>query len=259
MRVWSNLTGDLRHGFRQFRSAPAVTAGAILSIALGIGAATTVFSIIYGALIDPYPYRGADRMVNIRIENQAGSRNYLLLSARQFEKVQTLDVLDGAVATDNWDMASTADILPEAVRVAHLSPGAFQYFGVAPILGRVFNASENVVVLSYAFWQRRYGGREAVLGRTLQLDHHDYIIIGVMPRRFRWGNSDVYKPLAMTADPDRIYVVHARLREGVSRERAAAAMQPGVEQFAKETPTHFLRDFRVTLSGLTGIASSDTR
>src|ERR1700704_109613 len=119
---------------------PGFAGVSILSLALGIGATATVFSVIYGALIDPYPYRGAGRMVQIRVHGQSG-RNFLLLSARQFADFKKLEVLDGAVAMDNWDMASTGDALPEAVRTAHLSADAFAYFGVPPIIGHTFSPS----------------------------------------------------------------------------------------------------------------------
>src|SRR5450432_3890973 len=226
MAVLAGLAIDLRHVVRQLRITPGFAVVSILSLALGIGATATVFSVIYGALLDPYPYQGADRMVQLRLNDRSGRGNFLLLSSRQFTRFRSLDVLDGAVAMDNWDMASTGDALPEAVRTAHLSADAFAYFGVPAIFGRVFSGSaarpeegpEQVVVLSYPFWQRRYGGSRDVLGKTLQLDHRNYTIVGVVPPRFRWGNSDVYKPLAMTADPNRIYQVDARLKGGVSRQ-----------------------------------------
>jgi predicted permease len=256
--IFVNLAIDLRHVARQLRMAPGFAVVSILSLALGIGATATVFSVIYGALIDPYPYRGADRMVQLRLHDQSGHRNVILLSSRQFGDFKRLDVLDGAVAMDNWDMASTGDALPEAVRVAHLSADAFAYFGVPTIFGRAFSGSaarpgegsEQVVVLSYPFWQRRYGGSRDVLGKMLQLDHRNYTIVGVVPPRFRWGNSDVYKPLAMTADPNRIYMVDARLKAGVSPRTAEAEMQPLLEQFARETPDHFPRSFRVRVTSL---------
>lgn len=148
---------DIRLIVRQLRMAPGFAAVSILSLALGIGATATVFSVIYGALVAPYPYRGADRMVQVRLYGQSGRRNFLLLSSRQFADFKKLDVLDGAVAMDNWDMASTGDALPEAVRTAHLSADAFAYFGVPPILGHTFSPSaaqpdedpEHVVVLAY--------------------------------------------------------------------------------------------------------------
>src|SRR6266567_7934035 len=152
-----SLSIDIRRLVRQLRMAHGFAVVSILSLALGIGATATVFSVIYGALMAPYPYRGADRMVQVRLYGQAGRRNFLLLSSRQFADFKKLDALDGAVAMDNWDMASTGDALPEAVRTAHLSADAFAYFGVPPMIGHTFSVSvtgldeepEHVVVLSY--------------------------------------------------------------------------------------------------------------
>ena len=120
-------------------------------------------------------------------------------------------------------------------------------FRSPPIIGHTFSVSatrldedpEHVVVLSHPFWQRRYGGGKDVVGKVLQLDHRNYTIIGALPPRFRWGNSDVYKPLAMTPDPNRIYIVDARLKAGVSYQTAEAEMQPLLEEFARQTPGHF--------------------
>jgi putative ABC transport system permease protein len=260
LTILRNLPLDLRYAARQLRRAPVFAAVSILSLALGIGATTTVFSVIYGALIDPYPYRGTDRMVRVRVYDQSGGSNFLLLSARQFADFKNLDVLDGAVAMDNWDMAATGDTLPESVHTAHLSTDAFDYFGVPPILGREFSAADvraggRVVVLGHPFWQRRYGASRDAIGQVLQLDRQNYTIVGVVPPRFRWGNADVYKPLEMTSDPNRIYIVDARLKTGVSERRAEEEMQPLLEQFARETPDHFPRGFRVHVAGLTSVAA----
>lgn len=167
----------------------------LLSLTLGIGAATAVFSVIYGVLLHPFPYRGVDRMVSLRVTDKAGYNgftNYLLLSARQFQDLQQSDVLDGVIATDNWDMSATGRQIPEAIHTGKLSANAFEYFGVPVFLGRTFTRSDGpfgeeprrVVVLSYSFWQSHFGGAAAALGKTLQLDHEDYTIVGVMPRSF---------------------------------------------------------------------------
>jgi hypothetical protein len=137
MRVWA----DIRYAFRQLKKNRTFALVSLLSLGLGIGAATAVFSVIYGVLLHPFPYRGADRMVSLRVTDSAGYNgftNYLLLSARQFQDFQKADVLDGAIATDNWDMSATGQDLPEAIHTGKLSANAFQYFGIPPLLGRGF-------------------------------------------------------------------------------------------------------------------------
>lgn len=261
----AQIFGDIRYAFRQLLKSPVFTLVSLLSLALGIGATTSVFSVIYGALLHPFPYRGADRMVTFQVTDAAGYNgftNYLLLSARQFEDIQRAEMLDGVIATDNWDMAATGQDLPEAVHTGKLSANAFDYFGVPPILGRVFTsadgpfgeAPQRVVVLSYRFWRGHFGGDPAVLGKTLQLDHEDYRIIGVVPLQFAWFHSDVYVPLRLTNDPDRVSMIHARLKPGVTIKAAEDSLQPLIESFAKESPKHFPRSVRLRISNLNAAA-----
>ena len=251
---------DSHYAFRQMMKAPASTLISILSLALGIGATTAVFSVLYGVLLHPFPYVGADRMVTFNVT--AGTYNrfsgYCLLSARQFEDFKKSPVLDGVIATDSWDMAVTGEELPEAVHAGKLSANAFQYFGVPPILGREFSSDEGafgqepqkVVVLSYHFWQGHYGGGPDVIGKTLQLDRENYTIIGVAPRQFAWFQSDVYIPIRLSNDPDRVAIINARLKPGVTPQSAEASLTPLLHAFKRETPTRiFLANLGYALRG----------
>ena len=96
-----------------------------------------------------------------------------------------------------------------------------------------------VTVLGYKFWQRHFNSDPAVLGQTLQLVHKTYSIVGVAAPRFTWEDGDVYLPLKVTQDPAKAYYVGVRLKPGVTHEAANAALQPLLEQFAKDTPKHF--------------------
>jgi predicted permease len=246
------MIADIRYALRQFVKFRTSAVIAVISLALGIGGATAVFSIINGVLVHPFPYAGADRMITLRVTDTAGYNgfsNYLLLSTRQFQEIQKSPVLDGAIATDSWDMAITGEDLPEAVHTGKLSANSFEYFGVPPVIGREFTSEDGpfgqeprrVVVLSYHFWQSHYGGNSTALGRTLQLDHENYTVIGVVPPRFEWFHSDVYIPLRLTGDPDRVQIIDARLKPGVTTERATSALNPLIQVFEKETPKHFPR------------------
>ena len=266
--AFERVLADAWYAARQFFKSPAFTLGSILSLTLGIGASTAVFSVIYGVLLHPFPYQGADRMVSFRVTETAGYNgfsNYLLLSARQFADIQKSPVLDGAIATDNWDMATTGEELPQAVHTGKLSANAFQYFRVSPILGREFTNSDGpygeepqrVVVLSYRFWQSHYRGDRRVLGKALQLDRENYTIIGVLPVAFTWFHSDVYGPLRLTGDPNRVAMIDARLRPGITATAAEASLYPLIESFQKETPAHFPRKPRLTVNKLN--ASTEDR
>jgi predicted permease len=252
---------DLRYASRQLLKSPLFALVSLLSLALGIGASSAVFSVIYGVLLHPFPYKGADRMVSFQVADKTGHHgadNYLLLNSKQFQDFQKADVLDGAIAGDNWDMAATGNEIPEAVHTGKLSANAFQYFGVPPILGRGFALSDGpfgqepqrVVILSYHFWQSHFGGETAALDKLLQLDHEDYKIIGVAPPSFTWFRSDVYVPLRLMNDPDRISTIDARLKPGITLKAAEARLQPLIESFAKETPKHFPPNVKLQVTRL---------
>ncbi len=246
------MPADFRFAFRQFGTHRISTVIAVASLAMGIGGSTSVFSIINGVLLNPFPYYGADRMITLRVTDTAGYNgfsNYLLLSALQFQDIRKSPVLDGAIATDSWDMAITGEDLPQAVHVGKISANAFEYFGVPPVIGCEFVAGDGtfghepqrVAVLSHRFWQGHYGGSPAAVGTIIQLDHENYTIIGVVPPRFEWFHSDLYIPLLLADDPDRVEIVDARLKPGVSIERATAALTPLIQAFEKESPKHFPR------------------
>ena len=126
-----------------------------------------------------------------------------------------MPVLDGAIAEDLFSRALTGEELPEQVQTARLSPDGFAYFGVPALLGREFSPgdSAHVAVLSYPFWKAHYAARNDIIGKTLQLDHENYTILGVLPQRFAWMGSDLYTPLTYSADPHRIANVYVRLKE----------------------------------------------
>jgi predicted permease len=252
------LLQDLRYGLRQLRKSPGFTATAILSLALGIGATTAVFSVVYAVLLDPYPYANSDRMMHIICKTKTGEDRWLYLTANQYQQYRQAKSVETAVAEDHRDLTTTGD-LPENVEVDYLTGEGFNFFGVPALLGRGLIPSDApeghdpqpVAVLGYDFWQRHYNGARDIVGKTIQLDHKDYAIVGVAQPRFTWADGDVYLPLKLSADPGHTYQVNTRLKPGVSHAAANAEFQALFEQFAKETPTHFPIDgFRMAVQGL---------
>ena len=250
---------DLRYGFRQLHKSPGFTATAILSLALGIGATTAVFSAVYAVLLDPYPYANSDRMVHLMAKNKAGEDRWFGLTGPQYQQYRKAQAVESAVAEDGWNLTTTGGDLPEDVNAVYFTGNGFNHFGVPALLGRGLipaDAPEGqdpqlVVVLGYKFWQRHYNGEPDVVGKTLQLVHKSYTIVGVAPPRFTWGDGDVYLPLKLTTDPARYYQIDTKLKPGVSHEVADAEFQSLMEQFAKETPSHFPSEaFRVKVQGL---------
>ncbi len=241
------LLQDLRFAVRQLTRMPGFTLTAVVSLALGIGATTAVFSIVYAILLDPYPYAGADRMIHLRLQGPAGEPRGFGLTGAQWQQIRKSPVVEDAFLNDGWSLTVTGSDLPEDVEADFFSSNTFNYFGVPAALGRGLQPSDAidgqdpqpVVVLSYKFWQRHFGSNRDVIGKTLQMVHKNYTIVGVAAQRFTWDDADVYVPQKITQDPVKSFYVGVRLKPGVTHAQADAALQPLIEQFAKETPKHF--------------------
>jgi putative ABC transport system permease protein len=250
---------DLRYCLRQLVKARGFTLTAILSMALGIGATTAVFSVVYAVLMDPYPYAGSDRMVHMRLVDPAGHEGGVGLTAAQWQAIRKSPAVEDAFASDGWNLTVTGRDLPEDVNASYFTSNAFRYFGVPALLGRGLLPSDAidgqdpqpVAVLGYKFWQRHFGSNPGIVGQTIELVHKLYTIVGVVPPRFTWDDADVYLPLKVTQDNARTYYVGIRLKPGVTHQAADAALQPLIAQFAKETPKHFPQTrFKLHLVGL---------
>ncbi len=249
---------DLSFAFRQFRKSPVFAFTAIVSLMLGIGATTAVFSVVYAILMNPYPYRGSNRLVYLNVTDKAGNDRGIGLSAHQLQQIRQLSCIESVVAIEGWNLTTTDEDLPEDVSAIYLTPNATLQLGVPALLGRTLIPSDApegqdpqpVVVLGYKFWERRYNGRTDILGHTLRLVHKTYTIVGVMPPRFTWQGGEVYLPLKLVESRGRNYWTSLKLRPGVSRSVANAQLQPIIEQFAKESPERFPQGFRVNIEGL---------
>jgi putative ABC transport system permease protein len=247
---------DVRFAFRQFVRNKRFSAVCILALALGIGAETTIYSVIHAVLIDPYTYRGAMRMVHIHLYDRDPAPYDLALDGPQFAQFVKSPVLDGAIAEDVYTMSLTGGELPEQLQVGRMSQNAFDYFGVPAFLGREFSPSddEHVAVLSYRFWKSRFAGRPDAIGRRLQLDRQEFEIIGVLPQRFAWTGSDVYVPLPKSSDPRRPANIYGRIQTGETDAEVEQALTPLLNAFAKETPANFPQQFKVHLVHINEIA-----
>jgi len=252
------LLQDLRYSARQLIKNPGFTLTAVISLALGIGAATAVFSVIYAVLMHPYPYPAADRIVRLTVDSVAGSGDPVYLNGSEIQTLRQSPVVQSVLTMDYPSSMLTGQDLPENVLTMSLISNGFQDLAVPPLLGRGLWPSDAVdgqeprpvVVLSYRFWRKQYSSNPNVVGRTLQLDHRNFEIVGVAAPRFTWGRGDVYLPLKLMRDPGRTSVVNLLLRPGVSHATANAALQPLVQQFASYMPQDFPADFRVRVQGL---------
>ncbi len=234
----SSIAQDIVYASRTLCKSPGFTATAILSLALGIGANTTIFSTINGIFQGELPFKEASRVVilwNTPVKDPAG-RAYgvpaaTYLSWKQLAaSFQVMGAWQGfrtsLGAAENGGQA-------ERVEGQAFSASMWELAGVQPTLGRVFTADEDaagnparVLVVSYDFWQRHFGGESRVLGATIQIDGSAHTIIGVMPKGFQFAerNKDLWKPLGTAPALDGYVVVAARLRNGISVPSAQAEM-----------------------------------
>src|SRR5712692_6422687 len=222
---------DLRFSFRELRKRPGLALTAIISLTLGIGATTAVFSIIYGLLANPFPYQGAARMINLTVVNEKGDDRWVGVTGPQLKLLRQVGCIESAAASwGTWNLTTTDEDLPQDVQSVQLTANAGSYFGVRALLGRTLMPSDApdgqdpqpVVVLSYLFWQRHFNADPTVIGRTLQLVHKNYTIIGVLPPRFTWNDADVYLPLKLTNDAGITYSPLIKLKPGVTQTAANA-------------------------------------
>src|SRR5262245_36471076 len=189
----NSVIADLRFAGRELRRRPGFAVTAVLSLALGIGATSAVFSVIYGVLLDPFPYRDSERMMQLGLRDAAGQLQFRGLRGPQFAQLRQARTLESVVAEDGWNLTTTDGDIPEDVVAAYIAPNAPNHWGSRALMGRWLIPSdalpgqdaERVVVRGYQFWQRDYSGDPSVVGRTIQLVRKNYEIVGVMPPRFR--------------------------------------------------------------------------
>ena len=254
-----NVLHDLGPTLRELARRPGLAITAIISLMLGIGATTAVFSVVYGLLANPYPYRAADRMIHLVLAMPQGGTWWPGITGPQIRELRQARSLEGvAVTWGTWNLTTTDTDLPEDVPSTQLSADAGAFFGVPAMLGRTLIPSDApegqdpqpVVVLSYKFWQRYFNSDPAVVGRRLQLVHKNYTIVGVLPERFTWDDADVYLPLKLTNDPNIRYEAVARMKPGMTHQAVNAELEPLFQQFARETPNHFPKKFHVVVQGM---------
>lgn len=253
-----SVIADLRYAARELRRRPGFALTAVLSLALGIGATSAVFSVIYGVLISPFPYVGADRMMQLALQDNAGRYRYPGMNGAQLEQLRKARSIESVVGEDGWNLTTTDGDIPEDVVAAYVTPNAPNHWGVQALLGRWLIPADappgqdpaRVVVLGYQFWQRYYLADPAVVGRTIQLVRKNYQIVGVMPPRFRWREADIYVPLKIRPEPTIYYGANLKIRPGVSVAEANAELQPILREFAAQTPGRYPDTFRVTLRSI---------
>jgi predicted permease len=232
--LWLERLGqDLRYGCRALWNSPGFSAVAILTAALGIGATSSIFSVVHAVLLRPLPYRDAERLVS---PVNVAKDSFIGLGVADFQYAAWRDqagILDGIAAYTGRQFTITGNGEPEQLKAQAVTPGFLRLLGVTPIVGRDFIAADaaprggQVALLSHAFWMRRFGGDLSILSKQMTLDGKPYSIAGVLPRDFEFPeNSDVIllvaltEPAALPGGVVYFYNTIARLKQGVTTERA---------------------------------------
>jgi putative ABC transport system permease protein len=200
VRIFSELAQDLSYGLRQLRQNPGFTAVAVLTLALGIGATTAIFSVIQGVLLAPLPYTHPDRLVMVWETAPDGKLH--IASYMDFKDWQRAALPFERLAAVSWrGFDLTGPGTPERIEGQQVSSDFFRSLGIKPVIGRDFTSQDDVpgsapvVIISNRLWRERFSGK-GVLGKIVTLDGVDRTVIGVMPAGFLiWGHADVFLPL----------------------------------------------------------------
>jgi putative ABC transport system permease protein len=240
-----SILQDIRFALRLLARSRISSAIAIVSLALGIGATTAIFSVVYAVLVDPYPYTASDRIGGPWIVNAKGQHGVDYSIAEYIEMKSRSKSAESIILNDRRSVILTEAGLPEAVNQEFFSPNAFEFFGVPPLFGRTFTPQdagdeskvEPVAVLSYLFWQRHFSGRSDILGQEIRLNDKFYTVIGVLPVRFTWNDADIYTPIAIQPGGEERFGIVLKIKPGMPREQLNAEFQAFHEKFAKTAPS----------------------
>jgi predicted permease len=241
-----DLARHARFALRYFNRNRGFAAAGIALVALGVSLSATLFAIVNGALLRPWPYAGYDRIVTVRGNYpEQGRTGFSLWSAAEIADLRReSDVFSFVVAGDARNVNLTFAGRAERVRAAILTPDAFEMLAVPTLMGRTLDASDasadaRVVVVSFQFWRTRLGAARDIVGRTLRIADAPYTIVGVMPERFRFWDRDLWMPLAPDPSPERSlrrYYVQGQLAPGLDAAGAARRLQVVTARWRRDHP-----------------------
>ena len=231
-----DLLQDTKYGARMLRKSPGLTAVAVLSLALGIGAISTIFSFVNGIMLRPLPYPGSERLV--LLDETALKRGITSMGVSYpnfLDWREQTQAFEDIACYQQRGFAIAGGAEPEQIKGQMITHGLFEILGVAPIQGRTFTADEDqpdhddVVILSYGLWQRRFGSDPRAIGQTVMLNNRSRTVIGVMPKGFQFPEvAELWVPMALTPKlwtrNDHGLEAIARLKPGVTIEQAQAEM-----------------------------------
>ena len=245
-----NLIKDVRYAFRALARRPAFTAVAVITLALGIGANTAIFSVVYGVLLRPLGYPKAEQLVALRESNPLKQPDAQIAPGNFLEWQKQSTVFSDLAAYRNVSYNLTGDGEPERLLAGRVSAAFFRTLGAQPIAGRDFLAEEDqpggerVVIIGAGLWQRRFGSRSNVIGRRIRLSGEDFTVVGVMPADFRLPDQrerELWTPIAFsenerTLHQARYFEAIGRLKQGVTLDQAQAELSAISGRLAQAYP-----------------------
>ncbi len=246
-----NLLQDLRFAARTLVKSPGFAIVAVLCIAIGIGANTTIFSVVNALLLRPFPYANPDSIVSVRetqVKNDIDESGFSYLDYRDLREQNK--AFSQVAANTGRSLTFSGTEEPERVAGAAVSASLFSMLGIQPVHGRLFREEEDrpgapgAVLLSHDLWMRRFNGDPAIVGQSIMVNAAAHTVVGVMPPRFRYPDQELaWVPLTPIVHKDlrseRNLAVLARMKEGVTIEQARAEVARVVQGIAKQYPeTH---------------------
>jgi putative ABC transport system permease protein len=264
-----SIQQDLGYALRNLRKTPGFAIVAVLTLALGIGASTAIFSVLENVLMEPFPYADSDRYMCIQIHdtdrNEPGGRN-VLLGPEFLDYVEQNHVFDRVIASTDSGVFYRSGEGTQLLDGSLVTPGTFEFFGMSPLLGRVMQPADYepgappVFVLRYKTWLKEFGGDRTILNKTFVLNGTARTLIGIMPPRFGWGDADLWIPgkpsrtaenTPHAAASRQYWFFVGHLKPGVSPKQAVADMTVIANRLATTYPGYYPKHFSVEIPSLT--------
>lgn len=254
-----SLGSDVRFGARTLWKSRGFAAIAMITLALGVGAATAIFSVIDNVLLEPFPYRASERLMTVQIHDtdrsdRGGRAGYVGPEYLDFARQN--HVFEDTIANSGEDILYSTGEGTERFAGELISPHTFEFFGVPPLLGRVAQPADYepgappIFVMRYKTWVSRFRADPSILNKTFTLNGVSRTLVGIMPPRFAWGDADMWIPekpdRAMSSSSfgfPKFWFLLGRMKPGVSIEQAVADLTVIAKQeapnYKDNYPTHF--------------------
>ena len=265
------LGQDLRYALRNLGKTPGFAVVAVITLALGIGASTAIFSVIYNILMEPFPYPDAQRFMSVLIHDTERSEpgGRAAFSGPEFlDYVQQNHVFDRAIANGNVDVLYRSGEGTERFDGNYVTPGTFEFLGMPALLGRVMQPADYepgappVFVLRYKTWVKHFGADPRIVNKTFVLNGTARTLIGIMPPRFGWGDADMWIPAkpskavtnsAYAGAFPQFWFLLGHLKPGVSMKEAQSDLTVVAQRLATVYPKDYPKHFSVQIESLTNL------